>query len=242
MLKLSCCILALAALLLAGTWFLHARGLVLGRDEVDPDEWEVFGVDVSGYQGNVDWTLMKRQGVDFAFIKATEGSGMTDARFAANWAGARDAGVRAGAYHFFSYDSPGDSQADNFIAAVPVTEGALPPVIDLEFYGDYLHTPADKAHTRAILDRLVERLEEHYGVKPVLYVTYESYWRYVAGGYRDCPVWFSSPGVAPLFHRWSFWQYSHGAAMEGYDGHQRLIDLNVFRGSAEQFRAFGMAE
>ncbi len=60
--------------------------------------------------------------------------------------------MRAGAYHFLSYDSPGETQADNFIAAVPVTEGALPPVVDIEFYGEYLDTPPEKERVRAILD------------------------------------------------------------------------------------------
>ena len=74
--------------------------------------------------------------MDFAFLKATEGSSLQDVRFAQNWANAQAAGVRVGAYHFFSYDSPGETQADNFISAVPVTPGALPPVVDIEFYGD----------------------------------------------------------------------------------------------------------
>ncbi|MFQ7454090.1 MAG: GH25 family lysozyme [Flavonifractor plautii] len=76
--------------------------------------------------GEVDWPVLAEQGVDFAFIKATEGSLLQDRRFAANWAGSAAAGVRAGAYHFLSYDSPGETQADNFIAAVPVTEGPCP--------------------------------------------------------------------------------------------------------------------
>ena len=119
-------------------------------------------MDVSSYQGEVDWPVLAEQGVDFAFIKATEGSLLQDRRFAANWAGAAAAGVRAGAYHFLSYDSPGETQADNFIAAVPVTEGALPPVVDIEFYGEYLDTPPEKERVRDILDPLLERLEEHY--------------------------------------------------------------------------------
>ena len=121
---------ALAALTLA---FLRWRGYILLPDEVHPPEWQVFGVDVSTYQGEVDWASLAGQGVDFAFIKATEGSGLKDVRFAENWAGAQAAGVRPGAYHFFSYDSPGETQAQNFIETVPVTPGSLPPVVDIEF-------------------------------------------------------------------------------------------------------------
>ena len=84
---------------------------------------------------------------------------------------------------------------------------------------------------RAILDPLLERLEAHYGVKPILYVTYRSYYRYIAGGgYGDYPIWCSSPTVFPLVPGWDFWQYSHSAELEGYYGTQRRIDLNIFRG------------
>ena len=135
-LLLVCLILAAAAL--AALAVLRWRGLLLLSHESNPEQWEVFGVDVSSYQGAVDWPVLADQGVDFAFIKATEGSTLRDGRFADNWAGAQAAGVRAGAYHFLSYDTPGETQADNFIDLVPVTEGALPPVVDIEFYGDYL--------------------------------------------------------------------------------------------------------
>ena len=170
-------------------------------------------------------------------MKATEGSSLQDVRFAQNWANAQAAGVRVGAYHFFSYDSPGETQADNFISAVPVTQGALPPVVDIEFYGDNLKNPPDKDHVKAVLDPLLERLEEHYGVKPILYVTYRSYDLYLKDGYEEYLFWFSSPVVAPFWRPWTFWQYSHSAQLEGYSGGEERIDLNVFKGSREEFQA-----
>ena len=198
-------------------------------------------MDVSSYQGTVDWHALASQGVDFAFIKATEGSLLQDKQFASNWNGSLEAGVRPGAYHFLSYDSPGETQADNFISMVPVTDGALPPVVDIEFYGEYLENPPEKAQVQSILDPLLARLEAHYGVKPILYVTYRSYYSYLTDTkYADYPVWCSSPTVFPLVPRWHFWQYSHSAKLEGYTGAQPLIDLNVFRGSQAEFDAFGL--
>ena len=233
-------LLILAALALLGFFLLRWRGLILYSHESNPDQWEVFGVDLSSYQGTVDWTTLKDQGVDFAFIKATEGSLLQDTRFSANWTGAAEAGIPAGAYHFLSYDSPGETQADNFISVVPATQGSLPPVVDIEFYGEYLENPPDKAHVQSILDPLLEKLEAHYGVKPILYVTYRSYYRYIAGGgYGDYPIWCSSPTVFPLVPGWDFWQYSHSAELEGYYGTQRRIDLNIFRGSRAEFERFG---
>lgn len=233
-------LLCLAAAVLLAVGVLRWRGYILFSHETDPEMWEVFGVDVSAYQGVVDWSMLADQGVDFAFVKATEGSALQDRQFSANWAGAAEAGVRTGAYHFLSYDSPGQTQADNFISLVPATEGALPPVVDIEFYGKYLEQPPGRKQVQSILDPLLERLEEYYGVKPILYVTYRSYYLYLAGGkYSAYPIWCSSPTVFPLVPGWDFWQYSHSARLEGYYGSQSRIDLNIFRGSREEFDAFG---
>lgn len=217
--------------------FCRWRGLILFSQEADPDQWEIFGVDASVYQGDVDWMALAEQGVDFAFLKATEGSSLRDVRFAQNWAAAQAAGVRVGAYHFFSYDSPGETQADNFISAVPATPGALPPVVDIEFYGDNLQEPPNRDHVKAVLDPLLSRLEAYYGVKPILYVTYRSYDLYLKDGYEDYLFWFSSPVVAPFWKPWTFWQYSHSARLDGYSGGEERIDLNVFRGSREEFQS-----
>lgn len=234
-------LLILVAVAFAALVLLRWRGLILLSHEANPDQWEVFGVDVSSYQGEVDWPVLAEQGVEFAFIKATEGSTLQDRQFRSNWEGAQTAGIRPGAYHFLSYDSPGETQAENFIDQVPVTQGALPPVVDIEFYGSYLENPPDKEHVHSILNPLLERLEEHYGVKPILYVTYRSYYRYLAGeGYGDYPIWCSSLTVFPLLPRWDFWQYSHTARLDGYTGSQQQIDLNIFRGSREQFDRFGL--
>lgn len=218
---------------------LRWRGWLLFPNETEPARWEVWGVDVSAYQGNVDWTELRRQGVEFAFIKATEGSGMVDRCFAENWENAQTAGVPAGAYHFFSYDSPGETQAENFMVQVPVTPGALPPVVDIEFYGDKAQNPPDRETVREILDPLLEKLESHYGQKPILYVTYRTYKLYIQGAYEDYPLWVTRPLLAPLDKDWTFWQYSHSARLSGYQGKEERIDLNVFRGSLEELKALG---
>lgn len=221
---------------------LRRQGMLLLPNETRPGRYEVWGVDVSSYQGEVDWPALRSQGVDFAFIKATEGSGTTDAYFARNWEDAQAAGVLAGAYHFFSYDSPGETQADNFIAQVPVTAGALPPVVDVEFYGDKAQRPPEREAVKEILDPLLERLESRYGQKPILYVTYRTYELYIQGEYENYPLWVTRPMLAPTDKDWSFWQYSHSARLEGYNGKEKHIDLNVFRGSREELEDMRAAE
>lgn len=90
------------------------------------EQHPVRGVDVSRYQGEVDWPVLAGQGIDFAFIKATEGSSYVDPHFALNLKGATDAGLRVGAYHFFSFESAGTTQADNVIKVVSSGSGATP--------------------------------------------------------------------------------------------------------------------
>ena len=76
--------------------------------------YKVKGVDVSSYQGDIDWDVLSAQGIEFAYIKATEGSKTVDRCFEANWKGASDTSLRIGAYHFFSFESSGENQAKLF--------------------------------------------------------------------------------------------------------------------------------
>lgn len=188
------------------------------------------GVDVSAYQGKIDWQALVAQDVGFAYIKATEGSGTVDSRYDANWAGAKNAGLPAGAYHFFSFDSSAEAQAENFIAAVPAYDGALPPAIDIELYGAYRRSPKPRAEVTEVLRALSDALEAHCGVKPVLYVTRASYERYIRGADFDNPLWVRDVYLPPVWAEdWFIWQYSDRGQMTGYDGEERYIDLNVMR-------------
>lgn len=103
-------------------------------------EYPVRGVDVSAYQ-EIDWGTIAAQGIDFAYVKATEGSAWVDPYFAANFEGAIEAGFRVGTYHFFSFDSAWRTQTEAFISAVPVRDVTLPSAVDLELYGSYMSDP-----------------------------------------------------------------------------------------------------
>ena len=210
---------------------------VLPLNAPPENRYPVRGVDVSAHQGVIDWPTLAAQGVEFAFVKATEGSGFTDARFSFNVLQARNAGLRVGAYHFFSFESSGDAQADNFIAVVEPFAGMLPPVVDLEYYAGFFDDPPAAEPVRAELDALLERLRTHYGVQPILYVTEASYTRYIAGvpAYAGLDIWIRSVYRRPRLEGWTFWQYSNRARLDGYDGDERYIDLNVFCGSRAEF-------
>ena len=208
----------------------------------DPEKYSVMGVDVSRYQGKIDWPVIASQNVTFAFIKATEGSSHQDPCFAENWQEVRKTSIYAGAYHFFSFESSGVTQAQNFIQTVGEMSGQLPPVVDLEFYGDYVNTPLSKKETRQILDDLLKTLEEYYHVKPIIYTTAKAWYSYIlGGGYGDYPLWMRNTYQEPFFVDWAFWQYSDQGKLDGYDGIQKdhtemYIDLNVYHASLEEFR------
>ncbi|WP_040195740.1 GH25 family lysozyme [Candidatus Soleaferrea massiliensis] len=222
------------------TGYLFYTG-ILQFNHPDPEKYPVKGVDVSSYQGEIDWEVLASQDIRFAFIKATEGSGYQDPYFVSNWEQARSADVAVGAYHFFSYDSPGRQQAENFIAAVPKMEHALPPVIDVEFYGDYERNPPSKNAVVSSLQEMIDELETYYGVKPMLYATKKSYDLYISGGFPDHPIWirdvFGFPKLSDS-RDWSFWQYSNRMRLEGYDGAEPYIDMNVWNGTQDSFERF----
>ena len=119
-------------------------------------EYPVRGVDVSSYQGEIDWKTLSSQNLSFAFIKATEGSSFVDPCFDYNYEKAQKTDLRIGAYHFFSYDSSGEDQAENFISTVSKIDNMLPPVIDLEFYGDKEKNPPEQKAVREQLDRMLK--------------------------------------------------------------------------------------
>ena len=197
--------------------------------------YSVKGVDVSHYQGEIDWEHFREQGIDFAFIKATEGSSLVDERFEENREGAKAAGLYAGAYHFFSFDSTPASQAEHFIATVGDLSGSLPPVVDIEFYGDKRKNPPEKAYVVSGLWELLEALEEEYGVKPIIYTTYTVYNRYIRNAFQEYPLWIRNVYYPPgdIGRQWTFWQYCDTGALGGTAGEEKFVDLNVFRESRE---------
>ena len=214
---------------------------VLHLNNPSAERYPVRGVDVSRYQGDIDWPVLAGQGIEFAFIKATEGSGYVDPRFATNLDAATAAGLRVGAYHFFSFESPGANQARNVIATVPKRDGLLPVAIDLEYYGGYWTSPAPVGDVRRELGVLIERLTVHYGTAPIVYTTAEAYDRYFSGAFDGVQIWIRDVWREPRLsdgRAWTFWQFSDRHRLDGYRGEEPFIDLNVFAGSREEWDAY----
>ena len=202
--------------------------------------YPVRGVDVSSYQGEIDWQKLREQGIDFAFIKATEGSSHTDTTFHQNWANALEEDILIGAYHFFSFDSPGKTQGEHFVATVPKGAGILPPVVDVEFYGEKEKNPPGYEEVKTSLKDMLHILEAHYGVKPILYTTRKAYDLYLFQGYEEYPLWMRSLFFTPK-EEWTFWQYANRGRLEGYQGKEKFIDVNVYKGTLNELKAMAVA-
>ena len=238
----------LSALLLLGlgTAFAVYNGYfhVNGRAS---EKYPIKGVDVSHYQGEIDWKVLSDQNIRFAYIKATEGSSYVDDAFADNYAQARKTELKVGAYHFFSFDSPGSSQAEHFIRTVEAFEGMLPSVVDVEFYGDKKEHPPDADKVETELLEYLKRVEQAYDRKPVIYATLEAWELYIKGRFDEYPLWIRDIWKEPVLESdsedgvgqgWTFWQYTNRGRMKGFSGEEEFIDLNVFYGNEEQWRKF----
>jgi lysozyme len=183
---------------------------------------EVYGVDVSRHQGWVAWARVAADHVAFAYVKATEGADHVDARFAENWAGARDAGLARGAYHFFTLCSPGAAQAARYVSTVPRDPAALPAAVDLELAGNCDDRPPAEA-VRRELDDLVTVLRAHTGRPVLLYVGDDFARRYPLR--RSDPRWVPRPFRRPN-GAWAVWQVQGRARVHGVTG---PVDLDVGR-------------
>ncbi|SDB13802.1 lysozyme [Pseudobutyrivibrio sp. YE44] len=199
------------------------------------------GVDVSHYQGEIDWDQLAKEDIQFAYIKATEGSSNKDEQFDENWSGAQATNLRIGAYHFFSLDSPGADQAKNFCKNVNAIDGMLPPVVDIEPYGKYRDpNQLDQEKMISELDAYLKSVESFYGIKPVIYTT-EEWWPVLQEDFNDYNLWIRDVyGKPDSSIKWTFWQYSNRHVLKGYSGTERYIDMNVFYGEEKEFYMFGM--
>jgi lysozyme len=214
-------------------WATFTKNGLTGREKTPLlAGYSVHGIDVSAYQGRIDWPEVARNRVRFAFIKASEGGTLRDPRFARNWREGRKAGVLCGAYHYFQPNRDGLTQANLFTQTVPLAPGDLPPVLDVEAANFH-----DVAVMRREVARWLQLVEAHYGVRPILYSNHSFYKRYLAGHFDQYPLWLAHYEVErPAMPRskWIIWQHSDEAYVPGIRG---VVDFNVFQGNFESLQA-----
>ena len=199
-----------------------------------PYNYQIHGIDISHYQGNIDWDkLLPCKKTDFPihfiFMKATEGGNYEDNRFEQNFTTAQRYGFIRGAYHYFIPQTDSRKQAAFFISKVQLSQGDLPPVLDVETLGK--SSPEElKRGVRTWL----EAVENHYGVKPILYTSYKFKERYLSDSiFNTYPYWIAHYYVDSVRYKgtWHFWQHTDVGKVPGIKG---SVDLNVFNGTLEE--------
>lgn len=208
------------------------RWRALYGDAEYPEGYEIHGIDISHYQGKIDWEQLKNAmikgcPVRFVIIKSTEGSSRLDENFRENFNQARDFGFIRGVYHFWSNKSTAREQAYYFLDQVHLTDGDLPPVLDIE------HKPADKSvedFQRDVLTWL-HIVEDKYHVKPIIYTYYKFKKQYLSAPvFEDYPYWIAHYYVDKVQYKgkWKFWQHTDVGKLPGIKGY---VDFNIYNGS-----------
>ncbi len=192
------------------------------------------GIDVSYWQGDIDWHQVRAAGVDFAYIKATEGGDHIDPKFLENWHGAKRAGVARGAYHFIYWCRPANEQALWFMLNVPQDADALPPVLDLEWHPDSPTCPKKISRDLALekIKILLEAMEAHTGKRPVIYTDPKFHREILEGEFTDYHFWLRSVAAEPhtIYGKrpFAFWQFTQTGKVPGVAG---KVDRNIYNGT-----------
>ena len=198
-----------------------------------PYNQDVHGIDISRWQGDIDWGRVRSAGINFAFIKATEGADHVDPAFQRYWRETAAVRLPRSAYHYYYFCRSGEEQAEWFIKNVPRERGAMPPVLDLEWTNSNpcprRPPPAEVKREASVFMDIVGR---YYGQRPIIYTTVDFYRENQLGDLR-AEFWLRSVADHPRMtypgQNWTFWQYTGTGIVPGIEGN---VDLNAFAGSS----------
>ncbi len=196
------------------------------------------GVDVSVYQGTINWGSVKGAGITFAFARVSDGTGTLDTQFAANWKGMKANGIVRGVYQFFEPGEDPTKQADLLLAQVKADgdfiAGDLPPVMDIEVTGGQTD-----ATIQANMQTWLTAIENAIGRKPLIY-TSPGFSSHFGGKFTAYPMWVanwgvSCPSMPSGWTSWKFWQYADSGTVNGISGN---VDHDEFNGSLADLKAW----
>ncbi len=195
-------------------------------------QFQIYGVDVSKYQRGINWDRVKLDGIEFAIVKATEGSCKRDKKFEYNWLETKRSNIIRGAYHYYHPKVNWKDQFENITQTVSLHNGDLPVIIDIED-----DQQVDKKLLVTNLTSLLIALEKHYRIRPIVY-TYASFYNdFFQGALNNYPLWIANysnePPVLKDGAQWTFWQYSEKGSIEGIPWY---VDLNCFYGSKQALK------
>ncbi len=192
------------------------------------------GLDVSHYQGPIDWGAVAASGKRFAFARCSDGTGVKDTQFTTNWAAIPAAGMIRGVYQFFRPTEDPIAQAELLLSMASLQDGDLPPVIDVETM-DGASPGAVTAAVQAWLGRIAQELGS---VSPILY-TAPGFWQGLGNPSAPASLWVanwgvSCPNVPDPWGGWQFWQSSESGSVSGISG---AVDLDSFNGAEADLQA-----
>lgn len=251
-------VIILFSLLFVGIVYHYRKGLayylgfksekVLDEDEVDKHlsdvrnirvlenhKGKVVGIDVSEFQGKVDWEeveiLDEKYPVQFVFIRATAGNDRVDRQFKKNWEGAKENKIMRGAYHYYRPNENSIEQADLFIKTVKLQKGDLPPVLDIE------KLPKNQSldSLKKGLKRWLTKVEKHYQVRPIIYSGERYYADFLKEEFSEYLFWIANYNFyrEKIEDDWLFWQFTEKASLPGI---KHRVDVNIYNGDIEQLQ------
>lgn len=195
-----------------------------------PDK--VVGIDVSHYQGKIDWSEVKMVDkifpIKFVFIRASVGNDKVDERFIENWSGAKKQKFICGAYHYYRPNENSVTQAKLFIKTVKLQKGDFPPVLDIE------KLPKEQSidSLKIGLKRWLKLVDAHYKVKPIIYTSERYYNDFLKDEFRNYTFWVANYNffTENLKDDWLFWQFTEKGQIKGIN---EKVDINIFNGSVK---------
>lgn len=187
----------------------------------------ITGMDVSTWQGTVNWDRAAKNGVCFAYIKVSQRL-YADKLFHQNWPAAKSAGILRGGYHYLVWDRDPLEQADAFCALLEDDPGELPPAADYEERAGIPHDALSR------LSRFLNAVEYRLGVKPAIY-TGPDFWKNYGSSdpkWAEYPLWIANyqvnqPHIPAPWTEYTFWQHSNGGDGEYYGCSSRGVDMNL---------------
>lgn len=196
----------------------------------------VWGIDLSHHQGNINWNLLTKRKPHFIFLKATEGTTHIDPKYPEYKRYATQHSIKTGSYHFFNFFKDGRTQAHFFCQVANVQKGELPPVLDVEI-NPYQMPPREQV-TSEIMD-FINTMKSKTGVTPIIYCNRRFYNMFLKNQLSlDHPLWICDYRNKPD-QNWVFWQKTDKHKIPGIKGH---VDLNLFNGSKEDLEKWLIRE
>lgn len=185
------------------------------------------GIDVSHYQGEIDWDAVAQSKlVSYVYVKASEGESLVDDYYQDNISGARKAGLKVGSYHFYRPDADAALQLQNLTSQIRREQQDLAPIIDVEKRG----SKSDEEFIADLRDFL-QKVEKHYGCKPVIYTFHNFYNRYLSGQFKDYRMMIARyRDDEPTLDDgkvYEMWQYSSRGKIDGIHGY---VDRSMVMG------------